>query len=78
MPLPDNKLQRIQLWVAIMAGVATFIVAAYNIKNIFFSKKEEPAVSSPKSEPDPVGSAIKEVGAEWIKKLGKPKSESGQ
>ncbi len=36
---PDLMLRRIQVTIAILAGVATFAVGAHNVKHTFFSKK---------------------------------------
>ena len=77
--MQEKILQRTQVWVAILAGIVTFIVGAYNTKNIFFPKKEvaSPTVTSSRA-PSPIRSAVEDVGADWIKKLGKPKSSTGQ
>jgi len=71
------NLQRAQLWIALLAGTATLIVGAYQIKNIFFPKEVvSPAVTP--SPPNPIRSAIEDVSAEWIKKWGKPESSPDQ
>ena len=77
MTLPDKTLQKIQLWVAILAGTVTFIVGAYQTKNIFFPKKEVSPAVTPSPNSSPIRSAVEDVGAEWIKKWGKPKSSTG-
>ena len=78
--MSDNEskgfLKQAQVWVAILAGLVTFIVGAYNTKNIFFSKKEPEVVVPEKPKPDPIRSSIEEVGATWIKKMGMPKTQS--
>ena len=35
----EKALKRIQLWVAVLAGIVTFAIGAYNAKNLYFSKK---------------------------------------
>lgn len=71
------NLQRAQLWIALLAGTVTFIVGAYQTKNIFFPKKEvSPAVTSSRDS-SPIRSAVEDVGAEWIKKWAKPESSTG-
>ena len=40
----EKTLKKLQLWIAVFAGLATFIVGAYNIKNIVLSKKGPGAV----------------------------------
>lgn len=79
MHLPEKTLQRAQLCVAILAGTVTFIVGAYQTKNLLFPKKETiPAVTSSPDKPNPIRSAVEDVGAEWIRKWGKPESSTGQ
>ena len=76
----DQKLKRVQLWIAVLAGMATFVVGAYNIKNIFFSKKaaEAPEPVVVKVRPNPLRAAVEDVGASWIKELGTPKQKEEQ
>ena len=87
----DLFLKRMQVTIAILGGIAALILGVYNInKNIF--NKEEPMkpttiVVQQAPQPSPqtqapapgaqIGSALDEVGASWIKKLGKIKSQSG-
>ncbi len=35
----EKILKRTQLWLAVLAGLVTFIIGAYNIKNVVFAKK---------------------------------------
>ena len=35
----DKFLKRVHLWIAIVGGVITISIGAYNAKNLFFSKK---------------------------------------
>lgn len=74
----EGFLKRTQVWIAILAGLVTFIVGAYNAKNIFFPKKEIPVKEIPvvvsKPNPSPIRSAVEDVGATWIKKWGTPKT----
>ena len=76
----EKNLQRVQVWLAILTGTVTFIVGAYNTKNIFFPKKEiSPTTNitpSQNSNPSPIRSAIEDVGADLIRKWGKPQSPS--
>ena len=72
------NLQRTQLWIALLAGTVTFIVGAYQAKNIFFPKKEVTPVVTSSRDSNPIRSAIEDVSAEWIKKWGKPQSSTGQ
>ncbi len=67
------NLQRTQIWIAILAGTVTFVVGAYNIKTIFFPKKEVTPTVTFAPDSNPIRSAVEDVGAEWIKKLGQPK-----
>ena len=72
----DLLLKRIQVTIAILAGLATLILGAYNVKKTFFSKPEPVVVSAPAApEKDPIRSALEETGASWIKKLGKTEQE---
>ncbi len=73
--MDEAVLKKVQLWVAILAGLTTLIVGAYNVKNIFARKEEpkpEPVRTSAPVVSDKIRSAVEEVGAEWIKKLGSP------
>ncbi len=76
MNLGENNLKQVQIWIAILAGVVTFIVGAYNIKNIISPKKDESSQVTSSRDPNPVRSALEDVGAEWIKKWGKPGSSA--
>ena len=70
-------LKRAQLVIGVLAGLTTLIVGGYNVRNIFF-KKPEPVVAAPTPpahQSDAIRSAVEEVGASWIKKLGTPKSD---
>ena len=71
-------LQRTQILVGILAGTVTFIVGAYQTKNIFFPKKEAPPTVTSSPKPSPIRSAVEDVGAEWIRKWGKSESSTGQ
>jgi hypothetical protein len=37
----DKILNRVHLWVAVLGGVITIAIGAYNVKNLFFSKKTD-------------------------------------
>ena len=78
MGFKEESLKRTQVWVAILAGIVTFIVGAYNVKNIFFPKKETILVvtAPPVSSPSPIRSAVEDIGASWIKKWGTPKDQT--
>ena len=76
--MQEKILQRAQVWVAILAGTVTFIIGAYNTKNIFFPKKEESPTVTSSRDPSPVRSAVEDVGAEWIRKLGRPQSSTSR
>ena len=69
--MDEAVLKKVQLWIAILAGITTLIVGAYNVKTIFF-RKEEPKPEPVKVQPvvpEKIRSAVEEVGASWIKKL---------
>jgi len=77
----DLWLKRVQITIAILAGLATLILGIYNVKKNIFSNKEAEQAPPPvvqKSEGSPIKSALEETGAAWIKKLGTPKSQSGE
>ncbi|MBI4432292.1 MAG: hypothetical protein HY592_02265 [Candidatus Omnitrophica bacterium] len=87
MPVEETKhdlwLKRVQITIAILAGLATLIVGAYNIKKTLFTKENpEPVLSVRTPEPppaqsvSPLRSALEETGASWIKKLGEVPSKS--
>ena len=78
MAIPEKNLQKIQLWIAILAGTVTFLVGAYNLKKILYPKPEVKPVETSSVEPNPIRSAVEDVGAEWIKKWGKPESYNKQ
>ena len=70
----DLWLKRIQITVAILAGLATLILGIYNVKKNIFSKKdsvETPQVVVQRPQESPIKSALEDAGASWIKKLGK-------
>ena len=69
----DLWLKRIQITIAILAGLATLIIGIYNVKNIFSKKEpvETPPVVAQRPPESPIKSALEDVGASWIKKLGK-------
>ena len=76
----DLYLKRVQIIVAILGGLAALVLGIYNVKKDVFSKKnpeEAPRVVAQKPEGSPIKSALEDVGASWIKKLGKT-SESTQ
>jgi hypothetical protein len=71
----DLWLKRIQITIAILAGLATLILGVYNVKKTVFAKPE-PMKPPPLVQPNPdspIKSALEEAGASWIKKLGKAK-----
>ena len=84
----DLLMRRTQLVIAILVGITGLVLGVYNIKKNILSKQEPPAQptivvqQAPQAQaPAPGGqirSALDEVGSEWIKKLGKVKSESPQ
>ena len=70
----DLWLKRVQITIAILAGLATLILGVYNVKKNIFSKKdsaEAPQVIVQRPQESPLKSALEETGAAWIKKLGK-------
>lgn len=80
----DLLLKRIQITIAILAGLATLILGVYNINKTFFAKPEPapaavpvaPTVHEPKPG-DQLRGALEEAGASWIKKkLGSSESTS--
>ncbi len=72
----DLLLKRIQVTIAILAGLATLVLGVYNVNKTFFNKAEPVAAPAPAApEKDPIRSALEETGASWIKKLGKTDKE---
>lgn len=71
----DLWLKRIQVLVAILAGVATLIFGIFNFMSSKKKAEEEASkpvnFAAPKEEPSPLRSAIEETGASWIKSLSK-------
>ena len=69
----DLWLKRIQITIAILAGLATLIIGIYNVKNIFSKKNpaETPPAVVQRPPESPIKSALEDVGASWIKKIGK-------
>ncbi len=78
----EKLLKRLQLWIAVLAGATTLVIGAYNIKNIFFPKKEVEKVivqaPPPETHSSSMKSAVEEVGAAWIKELGAPKRKKDE
>lgn len=78
----DLFLKRMQITVAILAGITTLILGIYNVKKNVFSKNnpEETSVKAvqtpPPQSPEKIRSALDEVGATWIKKLAAKNSGS--
>ena len=71
----DILLKRIQVIIAILGGLTAVILGAYNINKAFFSKKEAaPVVVTQQPQDSPIKSALEDVGASWIKKIGKADS----
>ncbi len=70
----DLYLKRVQVIVAILGGVAALILGIYNVKKDVFTKKSAeppPAPVAVQRSDSPIKSALEDVGASWIKKLGK-------
>ena len=70
----DLYLKRIQVIIAILGELAALILGIYNVKKDVLSKKkpeETPRVVAQSPEKSPIKSALEDVGASWIKKLGK-------
>ena len=70
----DLMLKRVQVIIAILGGLAALILGIYNVKKDVLSKKNPetpPPVIVQKNADSPIKSALEDVGASWIKKLGK-------
>jgi hypothetical protein len=65
----EELLKKIHLWVAVLAALTTFIVGAYNVKNIFFTKKQPEPVRVERNSSNALREAAEEVGASWLKEL---------
>ncbi len=65
----EQFLKKINLWVAVLAGITTLIVGAYNVKNIFFKKEPAPVKVVERDSSSALREAVEEVGASWIKEL---------
>ena len=79
----DLFLKRIQILIAILVGVASLILAIYNIKKTATEKPASQAnfqpapVQPPPPQPgEHIRSALDEAGAAWIKKLAKTDDSS--
>ena len=80
----DVLLKRIQILLAIIAGIITVILGAYNIKKNLFSKDQpEAVVVAPppqvESVPRPgakLQSALEDAGVSWIQNLKKTKTDT--
>ncbi len=70
----DILLRRVQVTIAIFAGLATLVLGLYNIKKSFFDKPA-PKVEAPAATKDPVRSALEETAAGWIRKTGSKYTE---
>ncbi len=71
----EELLKKIHLWVAVLAALTTFIVGAYNVKNIFFTKKQPEPVRVERSSSSALREAAEEVGAFWLKELAARKKD---
>lgn len=65
----EQILKKANLWIAVLAGLTTLIVGAYNIKNIFFKKEPAPVKVVERDSSSAIREAVEEVGASWIKEL---------
>ena len=76
----DLWLKRIQISLAIVAGIITVIIGAYNLKKNVFAKPEPvppPVQVQPQAQPgSKIKSALEDVGASWLESLKKTKSGS--
>lgn len=70
----EKLLKKVQLYLAVLAGITTLIVGIYNVKNIFFKKPEPVKVVQP-AAPSAIREAVEEVGAAWLKELASPKKD---
>ena len=71
----DRMLRKIQLYVALLAGLITLVIGVYNVRNIFFKKPEPVKVEQP-APASAIREAVEEVGAAWIKELASPKKDN--
>ena len=73
----DLLLKRTQVVIAILGGLTALILGIYNINKSILSKKEEPPapVLAEKPKDSAIKSALEDVGASWIKKLGTTNSD---
>lgn len=65
----EEFLKKVNLWVAVLAGLTTLIVGTYNVKKIFFSKPEPVPVKVERTSSGALREAAEEVGASWLKEL---------
>ena len=78
----DILLKRIQIVLAIIAGVITVILGVYNVKKNLFTKEQPvavtPAPAPVESQTRPgtkIKSALEDVGASWLQSLKKSASD---
>ena len=72
----DLLLKRVQLVIAILAGLAALAVGIYNVKKIYFEKPVEVvAPPPPPQQSDKLRSTLEDVGASWLETL---KKKQGQ
>ena len=79
----DLWLKRTQIVLAIIAGVITVIIGAYNLKKNVFSKSEPVPAPAPVHVEEPqhgekLKSALEDVGASWLEGLKKKSDNSSQ
>ncbi len=72
--MKEEHLKKFQLWLAIIVGLISFAVAAYNFKNIYLTKKKSEPAQAVQPAPSPFQTAVEEVGASWVKKIGSPRN----
>lgn len=67
----DLFLKRMQVTIAILGGIATLIVGAYQVKKIMSGQADETqvVVKEVPVQSSELRSAIEETGASWIRKL---------
>ena len=73
----DLLLKRVQVIVAILAGLTAFAVGVYNVKKTYFEKPVPVATPPPPppAQQDKLRSALEDVGASWLETLKKKQAD---
>ena len=73
----DLWLKRVQVFIAILGGLAALAVGIYNVRKSYFEKPAEVAAPPPPpaQQSDKLRSTLEDVGASWLETLKKKQSQ---